>query len=157
MTNTLHALIDRILDVTLAHLPVRTQSGIVNRLPLKAIRLLVGGEAKSRRHVGQRDLRRSVRRAAARRAFWVGPLGRGIRGRARRACRTSTIESSDSGTVAPDPLMKQAADDIESGKRPTDRSEATDAMQRSGVRSSSSHHHFRVPERQVRGGRELGL
>jgi hypothetical protein len=26
-------------------------------------------------------------------------------------------------------------------------------MQRSGVRSSSSHHHFRVPERQVRGGR----
>ena len=37
-------------------------------------------------------------------------------------------ESSDSGTVTPDPLMKQAADDIESGKRPTDRSEVTDAL-----------------------------
>jgi len=32
--------------------------------------------------------------------------------------------------------MKQAADDIESGKRPIDRSEATDEMQRSGVRLS---------------------
>jgi hypothetical protein len=37
-------------------------------------------------------------------------------------------ESSDSGTAAPDPLMRQAAEDIESGKRPTDRSEATDAL-----------------------------
>ena len=37
-------------------------------------------------------------------------------------------ESSDSGTAAPDPLMRQAADDIESGKRPTDRGEATDAL-----------------------------
>ena len=62
MTNTSHALIDRIVDVELAHLsslasvlpvagltgcsPVRTQSGIVNTLPLKAIRLLAGGAAK---------------------------------------------------------------------------------------------------------------
>jgi hypothetical protein len=60
MTNTLHASIDRILDVKLAHpliarervairidcSPVRTQSGIVNTLPLKAIRLLAGGEAR---------------------------------------------------------------------------------------------------------------
>jgi len=62
MTNTSHALIDRIVDDELAHLsslasvlpfagltdcsPVRTPSGIVNTLPLKAIRLLAGGEAK---------------------------------------------------------------------------------------------------------------
>jgi len=37
-------------------------------------------------------------------------------------------ESSDSGTAGADPLMRQAAEDIESGKRPTDRSETTDAL-----------------------------
>ena len=37
-------------------------------------------------------------------------------------------ESSDSGGSGTDPLMRQAAEDIESGKRPTDRSEATDAL-----------------------------
>ena len=37
-------------------------------------------------------------------------------------------ESSDSGTGKPDPLLRQAAEDIESGKRPTDRSETTDAL-----------------------------
>jgi len=58
----LHALVDRILDVTLAHLLIarerlairgadRLQShphspGIVNTLPLKEVRLLAGGEAK---------------------------------------------------------------------------------------------------------------
>jgi len=37
-------------------------------------------------------------------------------------------ESSDSSKAAPDPLMKQAAEDIERGKRQTDRGEATDAL-----------------------------
>jgi hypothetical protein len=37
-------------------------------------------------------------------------------------------ESSDSGSAGADPLMRQAAEDVESGKRPTDRSEATDAL-----------------------------
>jgi hypothetical protein len=37
-------------------------------------------------------------------------------------------ESSDSGTAPPDPLMRQAADDVASGKRATDRGEATDAL-----------------------------
>ena len=37
-------------------------------------------------------------------------------------------ESSDSGTAASDPLMRQAADDVESGKRATDRGEATDPL-----------------------------
>jgi len=37
-------------------------------------------------------------------------------------------ESSDSGTARPDPLAQQAAEDMESGKRATDRSEATDEV-----------------------------
>jgi hypothetical protein len=37
-------------------------------------------------------------------------------------------QSSDSGTAAPGPLMQQAAEDVESGKRPTDRGETTDAL-----------------------------
>ncbi len=36
-------------------------------------------------------------------------------------------ESSDSGTGAPSDVMRQAKEDVDSGKRPTDRSEATDA------------------------------
>ena len=37
-------------------------------------------------------------------------------------------ESSDSGKAAPDPVMKQAAEDVESGKAQTDRGETTDAL-----------------------------
>ena len=36
-------------------------------------------------------------------------------------------ESSDSGTSAPREVMRQAKKDLDSGKQPTDRGEATDA------------------------------
>jgi hypothetical protein len=36
-------------------------------------------------------------------------------------------ESSDSGTGAPSELMRRAGEDVAAGKRPTDKSEATDA------------------------------
>ncbi len=39
-------------------------------------------------------------------------------------------ESSDSGTGAPRDVMRQAKKDLDSGKRPTDRGEATDAAYR---------------------------
>lgn len=39
-------------------------------------------------------------------------------------------ESSDSGTGAPRDVMRQAKKDLDSGKQPTDRGEATDAAYR---------------------------
>ncbi len=39
-------------------------------------------------------------------------------------------ESSDSGTGAPSDVMRQAKEDLDSGKQPTDRGEATDEAYR---------------------------
>ncbi len=39
-------------------------------------------------------------------------------------------ESSDSGTGAPSDVMRQAKEDVDSGKLPTDRGEATDEADR---------------------------
>ena len=39
-------------------------------------------------------------------------------------------ESSDSGTGAPRDVMRRAKEDLDSGKQPTDRGEATDAAYR---------------------------
>ncbi|MBV9889529.1 MAG: hypothetical protein JO090_01410 [Rhizobacter sp.] len=43
-------------------------------------------------------------------------------------------ESSDSGTAAPSDVMERAHDDAESGKAPTDKSEATDEVYRRSLR-----------------------
>jgi hypothetical protein len=43
-------------------------------------------------------------------------------------------ESSDSGTGAPSDVMRRARDDVESGKSPTDKSEATDEVYRRSLR-----------------------
>lgn len=46
-------------------------------------------------------------------------------------------ESSDSGTGAPSEVMRRAHDDVESGKRGTDKGEATDAAYNSGLRGKT--------------------
>ena len=43
-------------------------------------------------------------------------------------------ESSDTGTGAPSELMHRARKDVEHGKRPTDKGEATDATYNGGLR-----------------------
>ena len=43
-------------------------------------------------------------------------------------------ESSDSGTGTPSEVMRRAHDDVATGKRPTDKSEATDATYRRELR-----------------------
>jgi hypothetical protein len=61
----------------------------------------------------------------ARRSFMKTP---NVKGQAAPRLPHERDESPDSGRAGNDPLMRQAAEDIESGKRPTDRSEATDAL-----------------------------
>ena len=46
-------------------------------------------------------------------------------------------ESSDSGTGAPSEVMRRAHDDVVQGKRPTDKSEATDATYNAGLRGKT--------------------
>ena len=46
-------------------------------------------------------------------------------------------ESSDSGQGAPSDVMKRAADDAESDKRPTDKGEATDDVYRRTLRDDT--------------------
>jgi hypothetical protein len=62
---------------------------------------------------------------------------RNVKGRPAPRLPHERDESADSGTGAPSDVIQRAHDDVESGKAPTDKSEATDAVYEHSLRGTT--------------------